>query len=103
MDFQKRFFQAAEVAGTLRAVRRWRHDPSLRPSRGRLWGRHILLPLVANLSLAAMPLWLRAKGWLPYMRLFSPDVAWTALLGGGLAGLWGVLRTGLMLRQENER
>ncbi|MHB1413857.1 MAG: serine hydrolase domain-containing protein [Chloroflexota bacterium] len=90
--------QVVGVVATLRRLCRWHHDPSSRPSRGRVWGRHILLPLVPNLSLAAVPVFLQASGLLQFLLLFMPDVSWLALLCGGFAGIWGVLRTGLMLR-----
>jgi hypothetical protein len=32
------------------------------------------------------------------MDLFMPDLAWTARMSGGFAGVWALLRTGLMLR-----
>ena len=38
--------QIVGVAATLRRLRSWQVDPSRRPSRGRLWRLHILLPLV---------------------------------------------------------
>jgi len=54
--------QVAGVALTLRRLRRWQKDPALRPARGRLWGEHILLPLVPNLALAALLGYLRSTG-----------------------------------------
>jgi hypothetical protein len=63
-----------------------------------MWGLHILLPLVPNLSLAAVPVLLGARGLLRYLRFFNPDIFWIALIGGGFAGTWAFLRTGLMLR-----
>lgn len=90
--------QIAGVAATLRSVRRWRREPALRPSRRSLWGLHILLPLIPNLALAAVPVVLRARGMLPYLSLFMPDVYWLALIGGGFGGVWAFLRTGLILQ-----
>jgi CubicO group peptidase (beta-lactamase class C family) len=44
-------FQIVGVTATLQMLRRWNREPALRPSSGRIWGRHILLPLIPNLSL----------------------------------------------------
>ncbi len=58
--------QIAGVVATLRLLRRWRQDPAARPSRGRMWGQHILLPLIPNLSLLAILAYLRSSGLLRY-------------------------------------
>ncbi len=63
-----------------------------------LWGRHVLLPLIPNLSLAAILAYLRSSGLLGFLHLFMPDLAWIARISGGFAGIWAVLRTGLLLR-----
>ena len=89
--------QIAGVAATLRLLRRWRRDPALRPGRGRMWGLHILLPLIPNLSLVAVLAYLRAGGLLRYLHLYNPDVSWIARICGAFAGIWAILRTGLML------
>jgi CubicO group peptidase (beta-lactamase class C family) len=89
--------QIAGAAATLRLIRRWRRDPALSPNKGRTWGQHILLPLIPNLSIAVIPVFLLARGMLPYLRLFMPDVYWTTLISGGFAGIWTFLRTGLIL------
>lgn len=90
--------QMTAAIATLRSLRCWRRDPALRPRSGRLWGRHVLLPLIPNLSLAAGLVYLRFSGLLGFLHLFMPDLAWTARISGGFAGIWAVLRTGLMLR-----
>jgi CubicO group peptidase (beta-lactamase class C family) len=95
--------QILDVAVTLGLVRRWRQDPLRHPSQGGMWWRHILLPLVPNLSLAAMPIFLLMKKILGFMRLFFPDFTWIALLGGGFAGIWSFVRTGLILRTLRKR
>jgi CubicO group peptidase (beta-lactamase class C family) len=97
------FLQIVGVAATLRWLRRWRRDPARRPSRGRMWGLQVLLPLIPNLALAAVPIFLRVSGTLRYLLLFMPDVAWIALIGGGFAGLWPFLRTGLILPTLRKR
>jgi CubicO group peptidase (beta-lactamase class C family) len=95
--------QIAGVAATLRLLRGWLRDPQSNPTRGRMWTQHILLPLVPNLSLAALPIFLKRTRILSYLRLFNPDIFWTALVCGGLSGIWTFLRTGLILRTLRER
>jgi CubicO group peptidase (beta-lactamase class C family) len=90
--------QIVGVAATLRRLDRWRWDPQSRPSRGRLWGQHILLPLIPNLTLAAIPVYMLASKMLGFMRLFMPDFSWIGLICGGFAGIWTFLRTGLILK-----
>ena len=90
--------QIVGVFTTLRLIHRWRQDPALRPSLGRTWGQHILLPLVPNLSLAAILIYLRSSDLLRFLQLFMPDLAWIARISGGFAGFWAMLRTGLILR-----
>jgi hypothetical protein len=89
--------QIAGVTATLRQISRWRKAPALRPSRGALWRRHILLPLIPNLLLAAIPGYLLASKMLGFMLLFFADFSWLAFICGGFAALWACLRTGLML------
>ena len=89
--------QVAGVVATLRLLRRWRRNPANRPSRGRLWGAHILLPLIPNLSLVTILAYLRSSRLLPWMHLYLPDLAWTAWISGSFAGVWTLLRTGLVL------
>jgi CubicO group peptidase (beta-lactamase class C family) len=93
--------QIAGVAATLLILRRWRRDPALRPGGVNLWGRHILLPLIPNLFLAAIPIALLASGLLRSLMLFMPDISWIALICGGFAGIWAFLRTGLILGAVN--
>jgi len=90
--------QIAGIAATLRLLNRWRRDQALRPSVGRMWGQHILLPLIPNLSLAAIPLFLQVSGLLRSMLLYLPDFSWIALICGSISGIWAFLRTGLILR-----
>jgi CubicO group peptidase (beta-lactamase class C family) len=95
--------QIAGVAATLRRLGRWRRVPALRPSRERMWALHILLPLIPNLSLAAIPLFLQARSMFRFLLLFTPDLAWITLICGGFAGIWTFLRTGLILRTLSRR
>ena len=89
--------QIVGVGTTVRRLRDWRHDPSRRPTGVRKWGLHVLLPLILNLLLALtlIPLLGPMRG---FWMLFTPDYAWTAIICGGFAGIWAVLRTGLTLR-----
>ena len=83
---------------TVQRLRRWDRSPALRPSPGRMWGQHILLPLLPNLSLAAILVYLQSSGLLRYLHIFNPDLAWIARISGGFAGVWAVLRTWLIFR-----
>ena len=89
--------QIAGVVATLRLLRRWREDPALRPSQGRMWRQHILLPLIPNLlaALTLVPMLGKMRGW---VRLFMPDYSWIALICGSFAGIWALLRTWMILR-----
>ena len=86
------------VIYTLRKLQRWERDPALRPVSMLQWSRQILLPLVPNLSLAAAFGYFRSTGFLRYLQLFNPDVALVSRTSGVLAGIWSLLRTGLMLQ-----
>lgn len=90
--------QLVGVATTLSRLRRWRRDPQQRLGRGHLWGVHLLLPLIPNLLLVALPVYLLLSKLLGFLLLFAPDYSWIALISGGFAGIWSVLRTGLILR-----
>jgi CubicO group peptidase (beta-lactamase class C family) len=90
--------QIIGVVATLQLVRHWRQNLPRCPSHARIWGLHILLPLIPNLSLMAFPIVLQVKGLFRYMLLYMPDVAWSALICGGFAGVWSILRTGLIYR-----
>jgi CubicO group peptidase (beta-lactamase class C family) len=90
--------QIAGVAATFGLLRRWQADPAHRPDAGTVWVRHILLPLIPNLSLAALLLYLRSNGLIRFMGLYMPDLAWIARVSGGFAGVWAFLRTGLFLQ-----
>jgi hypothetical protein len=90
--------QILGVFTTLRMLRRWNRDPALRPGGGRIWGQHILLPLVPNLSLAGMLIYLQSSRLIRFLHLFLPDLAWIGRISGGFAGIWAILRTGLILQ-----
>ncbi|MEJ2305230.1 MAG: hypothetical protein P8Y14_27225, partial [Anaerolineales bacterium] len=89
--------QIAGILATLRLLHGWRADPALRPSRGRMWVQHILLPLLPNLLavLTLVPVMSKMRGW---VRLFMPDFSWVAWICGSFAGIWAILRTVLILK-----
>lgn len=95
--------QIVGVFSTLRKLRHWRNDPPLRPTRGLFWRRQILLPLIPNLSLAALLAYLRSSGMICFLNLFMPDLAWIARISGTFAGIWTFLRAGLFLRVMRHR
>ena len=90
--------QVVGVFTTLRMLRNWRRDPASRPEGIRIWGQHILLPLIPNLSLAAILQYLRSTGLLGFIDLYMPDLAWITQLSGGFAGVWAFQRTRLILQ-----
>ncbi len=90
--------QVVDVLSTLQALRRWRKDPLQRPKGGRLWGQHILLPLIPNLSLATILAYLQSSGLIRFMHLYMPDLALITRISGGFASVWVFLRTALILR-----
>jgi CubicO group peptidase (beta-lactamase class C family) len=90
--------QIMGLLATLRLLNHWHMDPLDRPSGGCIWKHHLLLPLIPNLTLAAVLVYLRFSGLLQFMHLFMPDLAWIARISGGFAGIWAFLRTGLILQ-----
>jgi hypothetical protein len=90
--------QIVGVFATMRLLHRWRQDPALRPSSGRIWREHILLPLIPNLTLAAILVYLRSSGLLRFMHLFMPDLSWIMRISGGFGAVWACLRTKLILQ-----
>jgi CubicO group peptidase (beta-lactamase class C family) len=89
--------QIVDVAATLRLLRRWRREPESRPKGRRLWERHVVLPLLANLSVALtlIPTLGKRRG---YLKMFMPDFFPLATICGSFAPVWSFLRTGLILR-----
>jgi CubicO group peptidase (beta-lactamase class C family) len=91
--------QVAGVAITLRQLGRWRQAPPQRPD----WGRHLLLPLIPNLSLMVLATRLLTSKMFGFFRLFLPDLSWLVLLCGGFAGVWACVRSGLVLKALRTR
>jgi CubicO group peptidase (beta-lactamase class C family) len=89
--------QIIDVIVTLGLLRGWRRDPRRRPDRKRVWGQHILLPLIPNLlaSLTLIPVLSKIRG---FLMLFAPDFSWIARISGGFAAIWVFLRTAFFLR-----
>lgn len=90
--------QMVGVISTLRLLARWRRDPHRLPSNRRLWGRHILPQSVLNLGLAAGGLAVLTNNVRGFLMLFMPDISWLAIISGGFALLWTILRTWLVLK-----
>jgi CubicO group peptidase (beta-lactamase class C family) len=91
---------AVQILGviiTLLRLRRWRQHPTSRPSGRRMWVRHLLLPLLPHLLVAATPIALLASPLRDFLLLFAPDISWMARICGSFAGAWIFLRTGLIL------
>ena len=91
------FVQLAGVLATLRRVRRLRSDPIRHPSGSGVCVRHVLLPLIPNLTLAGIVGYLTSTGLLRFMRLYMPDLFWIARISGGFASVWSLARTALVL------
>lgn len=94
--------QISGVVATRRRLSQWHRNPSSRPGGRQLWGRHLLLPLIPNLTLAAILAYLQSSRLLRFIDLFMPDLGWIVRISGGFAGVWALLRTGLMLRSLRE-
>jgi CubicO group peptidase (beta-lactamase class C family) len=90
--------QIVGVIATLRQLRRWQREPTSRPSGRRMWALQILLPTIPNLLVAASPIALLASPLRRFLFLSAPDVSWLALISGSFAAIWGIVRTGLVLR-----
>jgi hypothetical protein len=89
--------QIIGIVATLLLLCRWHQKPERRPSRGRMWGQHILLPLIPNalVVLTLLPMIGKMRG---FLRLFMPDFSWIAMVCGSFAVAWSFLRTGLILQ-----
>ena len=90
--------QVIDTLATLRKLHRWERNPALRPSTGRVWGYHILLPLIPYLSLSALLVYLKSSGMIRFLQLFMPDLALITKISGVFATIWVSLCTGLMLQ-----
>lgn len=90
--------QLVGAISTLQTLHRWKRQPFLRPGSASGLGKHMLLPLIPNLSLAAVLVYLRSSGLIKFLDLFMPDLAWIARISGSFALIWSGVRTGLMLK-----
>lgn len=90
--------QIVDFLTTLKRLSHWRQNPRNRPSTGQIWRHHILLPLIPNLSMAGLLAYFLITGMFGFIKLFMPDVSWITLISGSFAGVWTMLRTGLMLK-----
>jgi CubicO group peptidase (beta-lactamase class C family) len=89
--------QLAGAAATVRQLVRWRRAPERRPSARRLWGRHVLFPLISSLlpALGLRPVLSKRRR---YLKWYMPDYSLIAWVCGSFALLWSVARTALVLR-----
>jgi hypothetical protein len=94
--------QATGIFLSVRAFRRWSRYPESRPQGP--WGqvRHIALPLILNLIwglllLIAVP---RFMGGYPlsFLLYLTPELGYFLVVSGGVALVWGPLRTVLAYR-----
>jgi CubicO group peptidase (beta-lactamase class C family) len=90
--------QLAVVITSVGLMRRWHDESAHQPGKGQIWGQHILLPLVPNLTLAAALAFVKSNGLIRYLHLYNPDVAWILRFSGSFALIWSGLRTGLVLQ-----
>jgi hypothetical protein len=94
------FLQIASLGATVWQWRRWRRDPQC-PSAGppRVWPS--LLPLLPNLlaALTLQPMLGKRRG---YLKLYMPDLAWTALIGGSFGQWWSVWYTRRFLEARRD-
>ncbi|HLG71883.1 MAG TPA: serine hydrolase domain-containing protein [Chloroflexota bacterium] len=89
--------QLLGIAMTIRRLRHWRQNPHSRPTASRKWALHVGLPLAPNAMLAGCAGWLATSDLRGFLFLFGPDFSWTAVISGGFAGVWLLIRTGLVL------
>jgi hypothetical protein len=82
-------------------LRRWWQQPARRPNAGwRSTLRHLALPLVLHTLLAALFLVVLPRLYqapMSFIRSHDPDVGYAALVTGGLALGWGIVRTVFVL------
>jgi len=90
--------QIVVIVATLRKVKRWRLGAIPRPGAVRMWLLHILLPAILNLALAATAGAILESGMLKFIMLFMGDIASVLLISGGIALVWLIVRTPLILR-----
>jgi hypothetical protein len=89
------------ILTTTRCIRSWRKSVQS-PTRVQIV-RHVALPLVWNFVIAYVLLVTLPNTFganIPTMILFQPDVGWVAVVSGIFAIVWGLLRTGLLLRSQ---
>jgi hypothetical protein len=89
--------QILGVVLTLQRLLGWQCQPSSRPTCRRTWMLHLLLPLIPNLVLAAIPIGMFASGLAGALFAYAPDLSWLVVICGSSAGVWIFLRSGLIL------
>ena len=84
-------------------MRRWQRVKKKRPRRWwPVWAWHTVVVLL-NLSLAATLLIVLPAAFDIDLRaffLFAPDISWLNVISAGIALLWCIIRTALMIRND---
>lgn len=84
------------MRAALRRLKCWQADPTARPGQIKLWLLHFLLPMLFNLTIAAMGIALIVSGLFKFSLLFMGDIVAVILICAVLAAVGLVLRTRLM-------
>ena len=93
--------QIVDVLSTLRKTNGRGAAPVNTPNISRTWKRELLLPLIPNLSLTALLVYLQSSGLIRFLNLFMPDLGWIVRISGSIAGVWACVRTILFLRRSS--
>jgi hypothetical protein len=94
--------QVLDVAATLRMLRFRYRRPEHRPSGSQISWKRLLVPLIPELMIALSLRSVLGKRR-TYLKLFMPDYSWIAMVCGSFAGIWALLRTGLILRTARNK
>lgn len=95
--------QVPGIASELRRLRKRRQEVPQGQRRDRSWWRRVALPLLPSLVWIWVPIRLLGSRRRGFLRLFLPDFYWTAMISGGLALGWALIRTALNLRARPPR
>ncbi len=90
-------FQIIFIIATLKRIKGWQLEPSLKPGRVRMWLLHIILPTVLNLVLVIIAVALLASGMLDFLMLFMGDIVSIFIISGAIALVWILTRTFIIL------
>jgi len=90
--------QIIAVVATFRRIRFWRRNTQI--STQMQVARYTALPLIWNAIVAYILLVILPTSFeanISTVILFQPDVGWVAVISGGVAIVWGILRTGIVI------